>query len=59
MLFQGEKPAWFSVVASNLLPVHISTLSNADAIYEKHAGEELLKVREGAAVLGFWLQMGR
>ncbi|XP_032043296.1 nitric oxide-associated protein 1 [Aythya fuligula] len=44
---QGEKPAWFSVVASNLLPVHISTLSNADAIYEKHAGEELLKVPMG------------
>ncbi|NWH50171.1 NOA1 protein, partial [Fregata magnificens] len=44
---QGEKPAWFSVVASNLLPVHISTLSNADAIYEKHAGRELLKVPMG------------
>ncbi|KAM9294895.1 nitric oxide-associated protein 1 [Morus bassanus] len=44
---QGEKPAWFSVVASNLLPVHISTLSNADAIYEKHAGQELLKVPMG------------
>ncbi|NXC77182.1 NOA1 protein, partial [Anhinga anhinga] len=44
---QGEKPAWFSVVASNLLPVHISTLSNADAIYEKHAGQQLLKVPMG------------
>ncbi|KAF1499047.1 Nitric oxide-associated protein 1, partial [Eudyptula minor] len=44
---QGEKPAWFSVVASNLLPVHIATLSNADAIYEKHAGQELLKVPMG------------
>ncbi|XP_047923746.2 nitric oxide-associated protein 1 [Anser cygnoides] len=44
---QGEKPAWFSVVASNLLPVHISTLSNADAVYEKHAGQELLKVPMG------------
>ncbi|XP_051475055.1 nitric oxide-associated protein 1 isoform X2 [Apus apus] len=43
----GEKPAWFSVVASNLLPVHIATLSNADAIYEKHAGQELLKVPMG------------
>ncbi|KAM6073184.1 nitric oxide-associated protein 1 isoform 2-T2 [Theristicus caerulescens] len=40
---QGEKPAWFSVMASNLLPVRISTLSNADALYEKHAGQELLK----------------
>ncbi|NXE24330.1 NOA1 protein, partial [Ardeotis kori] len=44
---QGEKPAWFTVVASNLLPVHVSTLSNADAIYEKHAGQELLKVPMG------------
>ncbi|NWS54594.1 NOA1 protein, partial [Chunga burmeisteri] len=44
---QGEKSAWFSVVASNLLPVHITTLSNADAIYEKHAGHELLKVPMG------------
>ncbi|XP_074886375.1 nitric oxide-associated protein 1 isoform X1 [Buteo buteo] len=44
---EGEKPAWFSVVASNLLPVHISILSKADAIYEKHAGQELLKVPMG------------
>ncbi|XP_074946975.1 nitric oxide-associated protein 1 [Phalacrocorax aristotelis] len=44
---QGQKPAWFSVVASNLLPVHISTLSNADDIYKKHAGKELLKVPMG------------
>ncbi|NWR31789.1 NOA1 protein, partial [Tachuris rubrigastra] len=44
---QGEKSAWFSVVASNLLPVHVTTLSNADAIYEKHAGRELLKVPMG------------
>ncbi|KAJ7397162.1 Nitric oxide-associated protein 1 [Pitangus sulphuratus] len=44
---QGEKSAWFSVVASNLLPVHITTLSKADAIYEKHAGQELLKVPMG------------
>uniref|UniRef100_A0A8C3JGJ2 Nitric oxide associated 1 n=1 Tax=Calidris pygmaea TaxID=425635 RepID=A0A8C3JGJ2_9CHAR len=43
----GEKPAWFSVVASNLLPVHISTLSNADAMYKKHAGQEFLKVPMG------------
>ena len=57
-LFQGQKPAWFSVVASNLLPVHVTTLSNADAVYEKHAGRELLKVR-GAAVVGSQLQTGR
>lgn len=45
-------------MASNLLPVRISTLSNADAIYEKHAGQELLKVRGGADRV-FWLQTGR
>ncbi|NXJ62327.1 NOA1 protein, partial [Rostratula benghalensis] len=44
---QGEKPAWFSVVASNLLPVHISTLSNADDLYKKYAGQEFLKVPMG------------
>ncbi|XP_009872434.1 PREDICTED: nitric oxide-associated protein 1, partial [Apaloderma vittatum] len=44
---EGEKPAWFSVMASNQLPVHISTLSNADAIYEKHTGQQLLKVPMG------------
>lgn len=32
-----------------MLPVHITALSNADAVYEKHAGQELLKVREGAS----------
>lgn len=36
-------------MASNMLPVHITALSNADAVYEKHAGQELLKVREGAS----------
>ncbi|KFP23586.1 Nitric oxide-associated protein 1, partial [Colius striatus] len=46
-LSQGEKPAWFSVVASNTLPVQISTLNNADAIYEKYAGQELLRVPMG------------
>ncbi|NWW47520.1 NOA1 protein, partial [Pedionomus torquatus] len=44
---EGEKPAWFSVVASNLLPVHISTLSKADATYKKYAGQEFLKVPMG------------
>ncbi|NWU97971.1 NOA1 protein, partial [Upupa epops] len=46
---EGKKPAWFTVVASNLLPVRISTLSNADALYEKHAGQDLLKVPMGGA----------
>ncbi|NXL58788.1 NOA1 protein, partial [Chordeiles acutipennis] len=44
---EGEKPAWFSVVASNLLPVRIATLSNADTIYEERAGQEFLKVPMG------------
>ncbi|POI27410.1 hypothetical protein CIB84_008841 [Bambusicola thoracicus] len=44
---QGEKPAWFSVVASKLLPVHIAALSSADAMYEKYAGEEFFKVPMG------------
>uniref|UniRef100_A0A8D0HLM2 Nitric oxide associated 1 n=1 Tax=Sphenodon punctatus TaxID=8508 RepID=A0A8D0HLM2_SPHPU len=44
---QGDRSAWFSVVASNLLPVHITTLEKADAIYQKHAGQMLLKVPMG------------
>ncbi|KAJ3588309.1 hypothetical protein NHX12_011902 [Muraenolepis orangiensis] len=43
---QGEKSCWFSVVASNQLPVHITTLDKADAIYQKHVpmgGEERMK----------------
>ncbi|NXU05753.1 NOA1 protein, partial [Buphagus erythrorhynchus] len=44
---EGEKPAWFSVLASNLLPVHVTTLSNADTVYEKHAGQQFLKVPMG------------
>lgn len=57
-LFQGEKPAWFSVLASNLLPVHVTMLSNADAVYEKHTAQEFLKVRGGAGGSS-WLQVGR
>lgn len=44
---QGEKSAWFSVVASNLLPVHITPLEKADTIYENHAGKTLLGVPMG------------
>ncbi|NXU58601.1 NOA1 protein, partial [Turnix velox] len=44
---EGEKPAWFSVVASNQLPVYVSTLSDADAVYEKHSRQEFLKVPMG------------
>lgn len=44
---QGSQSAWFTVVASNFLPVHITSLDKADAIYEKHAGHTLLKVPMG------------
>ncbi|XP_025902266.1 nitric oxide-associated protein 1 [Nothoprocta perdicaria] len=44
---EGEKSAWFTVMASNLLPVHVTTLSQADAVYEKYAGKELMKVPMG------------
>ncbi|KAM8968164.1 nitric oxide-associated protein 1 [Sarcophilus harrisii] len=44
---QGNTSAWFSVVASNLVPVHITTLEKADGIYQKHAGQTLLQVPMG------------
>ncbi|KAJ7335479.1 hypothetical protein JRQ81_013420 [Phrynocephalus forsythii] len=44
---QGGQFSWFSVIASNFLPVHITALEKADATYQKHAGEVLLKVPIG------------
>ncbi|XP_030050421.1 nitric oxide-associated protein 1 [Microcaecilia unicolor] len=44
---QGEKSAWFSVIASNSLPVHITSLEKADDVYQKHAGNTLLGVPLG------------
>ncbi|XP_013917924.1 PREDICTED: nitric oxide-associated protein 1 [Thamnophis sirtalis] len=44
---QGNQSSWFSVVASNLLPVHITATEKADAVYQKHAGQPLLKVPMG------------
>ncbi|XP_061491149.1 nitric oxide-associated protein 1 [Rhineura floridana] len=44
---QGDQPSWFSVLASNLLPVHITVVEKAGAIYQKHAGQTLLKVPMG------------
>ncbi|KAM8803313.1 nitric oxide-associated protein 1 [Rhynchonycteris naso] len=44
---QGSQSAWFTVVASNVLPVHITSLDKADTIYQKHAGHTLLKVPMG------------
>nr|XP_021526008.1 nitric oxide-associated protein 1 isoform X2 [Aotus nancymaae] len=43
----GNQSAWFTVVASNFLPVHITSLDRADALYEKHAGHTLLQVPMG------------
>lgn len=44
---QGTQSAWFTVVASNFLPVHITSLDKADTVYKKHAGHTLLKVPMG------------
>ncbi|XP_037685807.1 nitric oxide-associated protein 1 [Choloepus didactylus] len=44
---QGNHSAWFTVVASKFLPVHITSLDRADAIYHKHAGHTLLQVPMG------------
>ncbi|XP_021117968.1 nitric oxide-associated protein 1 isoform X2 [Heterocephalus glaber] len=43
----GNQSAWFTVVASNFLPVHITSLDKADAVYQKHAGHSLLQVPMG------------
>ncbi|KAM6261674.1 nitric oxide-associated protein 1 [Porphyrio hochstetteri] len=44
---EGSQSAWFSVVASNRLPVHVAPASAADAIYQKQAGRDFLKVPMG------------
>ncbi|MBN3271185.1 NOA1 protein, partial [Polyodon spathula] len=44
---KGERACWLSVIASNLLPVHITSLEKADDIYNKHAGNTLLGVPIG------------
>ncbi|KAG8504953.1 Nitric oxide-associated protein 1, partial [Galemys pyrenaicus] len=44
---QGNQSAWFTVVASNFLPVHITSLDKAETVYQKHAGHTLLKVPMG------------
>ncbi|KAJ0023544.1 hypothetical protein NQD34_003443 [Periophthalmus magnuspinnatus] len=45
----GPKSAWFSVLVSGELPVHVSSVERADSVYEKHAGERLLGVPMGGA----------
>ncbi|XP_004706403.1 nitric oxide-associated protein 1 [Echinops telfairi] len=44
---QGNRSAWFTVVASSFLRVHITSLDRADAVYQKHAGHSLLQVPMG------------
>ncbi|KAL4641572.1 nitric oxide-associated protein 1 [Arapaima gigas] len=44
---EGKKSCWFSVIVSNLIPVHITSLEKADDIYSKHAGKTLLRVPAG------------
>uniref|UniRef100_A0A8C5H716 Nitric oxide associated 1 n=2 Tax=Gouania willdenowi TaxID=441366 RepID=A0A8C5H716_GOUWI len=44
---EGGASSWFSVMASNRLPVHVTSLEKADAIYEKHRGGALLGVPLG------------
>ncbi|XP_059201727.1 nitric oxide-associated protein 1-like [Centropristis striata] len=44
---QGAMSCWFSVLASSLVPVHITGLDKVDAVYEKHAGHVLLGVPLG------------
>ncbi|XP_029917229.1 nitric oxide-associated protein 1 [Myripristis murdjan] len=46
---QGERSCWFSVVASSQLPVHLTSVEKADAVYQKHAGHTLLGVPLGGA----------
>ncbi|XP_016102483.1 nitric oxide-associated protein 1-like [Sinocyclocheilus grahami] len=44
---EGESSCWLTVVASNRIPVHITSLDKADEIYQKHAGNVLLAVPSG------------
>ncbi|XP_073676470.1 nitric oxide-associated protein 1 [Garra rufa] len=44
---EGKSSCWLTVVASNRIPVHITSLDKADAIYQKHAGNILLAVPSG------------
>ncbi|XP_068181467.1 nitric oxide-associated protein 1 [Antennarius striatus] len=46
---EGQKACWFSVVASNQVPVHVTSLERADGVYEKHAGHVLLGVPLGGS----------
>uniref|UniRef100_UPI003590001A nitric oxide-associated protein 1-like n=1 Tax=Myxine glutinosa TaxID=7769 RepID=UPI003590001A len=44
---EGSNSIWFTVVSSNALPVHVTTMEKADGIYKKHLGGPLLKLPMG------------
>ncbi|KAK9963411.1 hypothetical protein ABG768_006598 [Culter alburnus] len=44
---EGKNSCWLTVVASSRIPIHITNLDKADAIYQKHAGNTLLAVPSG------------
>lgn len=46
---EGGTSCWFSVLVSARLPVHVTSLDKADAIYRKHAGHALLGVPSGGS----------
>ncbi|XP_075994454.1 nitric oxide-associated protein 1 [Genypterus blacodes] len=48
-VLEGEKSCWLSVIASDQIPVHITSTERADAVYHKHAGHKLLGVPVGGS----------
>ncbi|CAM4616651.1 unnamed protein product [Leuciscus chuanchicus] len=44
---EGKSSCWLTVVASSHIPIHITNLDKADAVYQKHAGNTLLAVPSG------------
>ncbi|KAG1962382.1 nitric oxide-associated protein 1 [Pimephales promelas] len=44
---EGKHSCWLTVVASSRIPIHITNLDKADAVYQKHAGNILLAVPSG------------
>ena len=41
---QGREHSYLTFYASQEIPLHICQTSNADQIYKKHFGQQLLKV---------------
>ncbi|KAM9795571.1 nitric oxide-associated protein 1 [Neosynchiropus ocellatus] len=46
-VLQVVRSCWLSVLASAQVPVHVTSLEKADAVYQKHAGHRLLGVPTG------------